>query len=103
MILREITEDNAPSIFACFSNEKVTRFYGQESLETIEQAKAMVDLFAKSFEEKRGIRWGIEIRGSKGLLEQLDLMHGHLNINVLKSVMKFTLTIGEKVLRQRQL
>ena len=49
LVLREITEDDAPSIFACFSNEHVTRFYGLETLETIEQAKAMVDFFAKSF------------------------------------------------------
>ena len=68
LVLREITEDDAPSIFACFSNEHVTRFYGLETLETIEQAKAMVDFFAKSFEEKRGIRWGIEIKGLQGII-----------------------------------
>ncbi|MFY3790881.1 GNAT family N-acetyltransferase [Ureibacillus sp. MALMAid1270] len=68
LVLSEITGDDATNIFACFSNEHVTRFYGLESLETIEQAKTMVDFFAKSFEEKRGIRWGIEIKGQQGII-----------------------------------
>lgn len=68
LILREITHDDAERIFACFSNQVVTRFYGQDPLETIDQAKGFVDFFAKSFEEKKGIRWGIEIKGEKGLI-----------------------------------
>lgn len=65
LILREITYDDAEGIFACFSNDNVTRFYGQDSLETIDQAKGFVDFFAKNFEEKKGIRWGIERKGRK--------------------------------------
>lgn len=55
LILREITYDDAEGIFACFSNDIVTRFYGQDSLETIDQARGFVDFFAKNFEEKKGI------------------------------------------------
>jgi len=32
LILREITYDDAEGIFACFSNDNVTRFYGSMPL-----------------------------------------------------------------------
>ncbi|MBU8773228.1 GNAT family N-acetyltransferase [Cytobacillus oceanisediminis] len=68
LILREISKDDSEGIFACFSNENVTRYYGQDTLGNIEQAEAFVDFFAKSFKEKRGIRWGIEVKGTKGII-----------------------------------
>ncbi|MCY9549601.1 GNAT family N-acetyltransferase [Lysinibacillus xylanilyticus] len=68
LILREITHDDAQGIFSCFSNPDVLRYYGQDPLETIEQATGLIKFFAKSFEEKKGIRWGIEVKGEKGLI-----------------------------------
>ncbi|MBY6051696.1 GNAT family N-acetyltransferase [Cytobacillus firmus] len=68
LLLREITIDDAKDIFACFSNENVTRYYGQETLEDIKQAETFVDFFARSYTEKRGIRWGIEIKGTQGII-----------------------------------
>ncbi|MBP3961664.1 GNAT family N-acetyltransferase [Paenibacillus lignilyticus] len=64
LILRELTEEDAADIFACFSNADVTRYYGQETLERLEQAAAFVELFARNYEEKRGIRWGIQLKDS---------------------------------------
>jgi [ribosomal protein S5]-alanine N-acetyltransferase len=66
--LREITMDDTDGLFACFSNERVTRFYGQETLDNIEQAEAFVDFFANSYKEKRGIRWGIEVKELPGII-----------------------------------
>ncbi len=68
LVLRELTKDDAEAIFACFSNEDVTRFYGQETLERVEQAEQMIEFFNKSYGEKRGIRWGIERKGTKGII-----------------------------------
>ena len=68
LILREITKDDAEGIFACFSNENVTRFYGQDTLVNIQQAEQFVEFFSKSYAEKRGIRWGIERKGTKGII-----------------------------------
>jgi [ribosomal protein S5]-alanine N-acetyltransferase len=65
LVLREITEADAAGIFACFSNADVTKYYGQETLENIEQAKGFVTFFSDSYRDKRGIRWGIEIKDSK--------------------------------------
>lgn len=71
--LREITEEDAEAIFSYFSQDIVTRFYGQESFVSIEQAKSFVELFSKNFAEKRGIRWGIERKGIKGIIGTIGL------------------------------
>lgn len=68
LLLREIAMEDAASLFACFSNENVTRYYGQETLTHIEQAEAFIDFFANSYKDKRGLRWGIERKGYKGLM-----------------------------------
>lgn len=68
LILREITKEDAKDIFACFSNDDVTRYYGQETLESEEQAEKFVEFFEKNYQEKRGVRWGIELKGTPGLI-----------------------------------
>ncbi|MEK3856177.1 GNAT family N-acetyltransferase [Cytobacillus sp. FSL H8-0458] len=68
LLLREITKDDADSIFSCFSNEDVTRYYGQEPLNNIKQAEDFIEFFANSYKEKRGVRWGIELKGYKGII-----------------------------------
>ncbi|QOY33844.1 GNAT family N-acetyltransferase [Anaerobacillus isosaccharinicus] len=64
-ILREITETDTAGIFACFSNEEVTKYYGQETLKNKEEAKEFVTFFAQSYRDKRGIRWGIELKSTR--------------------------------------
>lgn len=66
--LRELIKEDAKGIFACFSNDKVTRFYGQETLKNMEEAEKFVDFFSKNYNEKRGIRWGIERKGASGII-----------------------------------
>ncbi|WP_075527493.1 GNAT family N-acetyltransferase [Sporosarcina ureilytica] len=68
LLLREIKKEDAKGIFACFSSNDVTRFYGQETLEHLEQAEEFVDFFSKNHREKRGIRWGIERKGTQGII-----------------------------------
>ncbi|MBE4907631.1 GNAT family N-acetyltransferase [Bacillus luteolus] len=66
--LREIKQEDAENIFDCFSNEEVTRYYGQEPLTTKEQAHQFVEFFDKNYKENRGIRWGIQIKGTSTLI-----------------------------------
>jgi [ribosomal protein S5]-alanine N-acetyltransferase len=66
--LREIQHQDAGAIYSCFSNDEVTRYYGQDTLTTLEQALHMVELFATNYAEKRGIRWGIERKDTQGLI-----------------------------------
>ncbi|CAM3974382.1 GNAT family N-acetyltransferase [Mesobacillus zeae] len=68
LILREIHKEDSQAIFANFSNRDLTRYFGQETLVRIEQAEDIIDFFSKNYNEKRGIRWGIERKGSKGLI-----------------------------------
>lgn len=68
LILRELTQDDAQSVFKCFSNEDVTRYYGQEPFIEMRQAENLVKLFSKNFAEKRGIRWGIERKETKDII-----------------------------------
>lgn len=68
LLLRELTKDDAEGIFACFSNDSVTRFYGQEKLKSIEQARGFIDFFSKNYNEERGIRWGIERKETPGII-----------------------------------
>lgn len=66
--LRQIKDQDAEAIFACFSNHEVTRHYGLENMTSIEEANSMVQTFAGLYQEKRGIRWGIERRDTKELI-----------------------------------
>nr|WP_304654837.1 GNAT family N-acetyltransferase [Sporolactobacillus sp. STSJ-5] len=68
MILREIVYEDAQSIFDCFSNDNVTRYYGQDNLTSIEQAQQFVAFFSRNYSEKRGIRWSIERKEQPGLI-----------------------------------
>ncbi|MGE7908176.1 GNAT family N-acetyltransferase [Lysinibacillus xylanilyticus] len=68
LILRELTQEDAESVFNCFSNEEVTRYYGLEPFKEIQQAENLVILFSNNFAGKRGVRWGIERKESKGII-----------------------------------
>ena len=68
LILREIVESDSKEIFRCFSNDELTRFYGQNSFESLEQAREIIESFALNYKEKRAIRWGIERKGTPGLI-----------------------------------
>lgn len=65
LLLKEITTDDAEDIFAYFSDDNVTRYYGQDTLKDIKQAEKFIDLFSKNYAEKRGIRWGIQKKDSR--------------------------------------
>ncbi|MEE3809182.1 GNAT family N-acetyltransferase [Lysinibacillus fusiformis] len=66
--LRELTLEDVPAIFRCFSNEAVTSYYGQEPFVDTQQAKQAIKQFAKNFEQKRGIHWGIERKDSNEVI-----------------------------------
>lgn len=68
LILREIIKEDISVIFSYLSNGNVTRFYGRELMQSMEEAEELMDLFSLNYLEKRGIRWGIERKESKGLI-----------------------------------
>ncbi|MEC1177190.1 GNAT family protein [Metasolibacillus meyeri] len=68
LILREIVHEDASDIFAYFSNEDVVKHYGMQALEQVEQAEQLIEGFAKNFQGKRGMRWGITVKGENRLI-----------------------------------
>lgn len=94
LILREITQEDVGEVFACFSNEQVIRYYGQEKMKSVAEASAIIDFFAQSFQEVRGIRWEWRERVRKESLGPLGGMPSCQSIGELKLVMRFILTFG---------
>lgn len=78
LLFREIVEGDYEEIFRCFSNDELTRYYGQESFEQVEQAQELIRNFARTYKEKRGIRWGIEKKGTPGLIGTIGFHAYHL-------------------------
>ncbi|MFP5115217.1 GNAT family N-acetyltransferase [Bacillaceae bacterium C204] len=68
LVLRELMEYDALDILNCFSNADVLRYYGQNPLTSIVQVKQLVRNFSKNYDEKRGIKWGIEKKGTAGII-----------------------------------
>lgn len=66
--LREIKMEDAPSIYASFSKKEVTRYYGMAPMENIIEAHQLISSFSRQYQEKKGIRWGIELKGQNGLI-----------------------------------
>jgi len=57
--LREIVNKDAQGIFNCFSNNDVTRYYGQDPITTKVQAEQFVEHFAKNYKEKKELDGGL--------------------------------------------
>ncbi|WP_081755981.1 GNAT family N-acetyltransferase [Paucisalibacillus sp. EB02] len=57
--LIEIEPIHAKGIFEILSRDEVMRYYGRESLESVEEAEELVEHFQMLFQEGRGVRWGI--------------------------------------------
>jgi ribosomal-protein-alanine N-acetyltransferase len=73
LILRELTEFDAKVSFSILSNPQVTRYYGRETIESLDEAKEFLHYFKQKFYEKRGFRWGIEIKETKQLIGTIGL------------------------------
>jgi [ribosomal protein S5]-alanine N-acetyltransferase len=95
LILREITKEDTDAIFSSFSNDKVTRYYGQDTMKSIEEAEKSIYLQQITLKNE-AFGGALRERAIKKSLGQLDFMLGCQNINVLKSVMKSIPIIGEK-------
>ncbi|EDL65957.1 GNAT family N-acetyltransferase [Bacillus sp. SG-1] len=71
--LVEITLERKERYFEIMSLESVTRYYGMESLERIEQAEDIIKSFRTGFENKRSMRWGIVIKDTGAFIGTVGL------------------------------
>jgi len=68
LVLRELTVNDAQAILNCFSNSDVLRHYGQNPLTSLDQVRQIINNFSTNYDEKRGIKWGIELKGQAGII-----------------------------------
>jgi [ribosomal protein S5]-alanine N-acetyltransferase len=62
LILRQIELQDAPDLFATFSDDAVMRFYGEILHQTIDDSRELIRRQQHWYAEKAGIRWGITLR-----------------------------------------
>lgn len=79
--LVEIDHQYDQAIFDVLSRDDVTRYYGRESMVSLEEAQEMIDHFHMIFHSGRGIRWGIIWRETSSFI-------GTIGIHNYSSVMK---------------
>ncbi|WP_077324688.1 GNAT family N-acetyltransferase [Virgibacillus siamensis] len=77
------------NFYDIMSNDDVTEFYGMESLESVEQAKAIIDSFQQLFEAERCIRWGMVLHPSDEFIGTIGL--NNLNVKGKKAEIGFEL------------
>jgi ribosomal-protein-alanine N-acetyltransferase len=69
LLLREITESDAPAILALHGDAELTRWYGADPLPYLEAAHALIKTFASWRQlANPGVRWGIERIDQAGLI-----------------------------------
>ena len=73
LMLRALTPADEAGLFAIYANPNVTRFCDVATLENHAQARAMLQVFQKEFEQDTGVRWAITERGSPQLIGQCGL------------------------------
>jgi [ribosomal protein S5]-alanine N-acetyltransferase len=59
LLLRSQTPEDAPAVFAVFSDPKVTEFHDLDTFTKLEEAFGVIERRTQRFEMGRGIRWGI--------------------------------------------
>lgn len=63
LILRQVTKDDAESMFVYMSDEEVMKHYGMEPFRIADDALDEISWYQSIFEKKTGIRWGITLKG----------------------------------------
>ncbi|PZA06722.1 MULTISPECIES: GNAT family N-acetyltransferase [unclassified Meiothermus] len=66
--LREIREEDAWALYRIYTDPLVVRYHNLERLEGLEAALSFAAWMHSLYPEGRGLRWGIEGRGSPGLI-----------------------------------
>ncbi|UOR12672.1 GNAT family N-acetyltransferase [Halobacillus amylolyticus] len=71
--LVQVSKEHIKSFYEIMARDEVARYYGMESLKSIEDASQIVESFQNTFENRRGIRWGIVIKETEDFIGTLGL------------------------------
>ncbi|MFC4560158.1 GNAT family N-acetyltransferase [Virgibacillus kekensis] len=87
--LVKITDEHTQRYFDIMSNDDVTRYYGMNSLESIEEAERLIKSFRVTFENRRGARWGLVWKDTGEFIGTVGL--NNLNLRSKKAEVGFEL------------
>lgn len=76
LVLREITPEDAESIFNYLSDKEVMKYYGLEPFQSVNDALDEISWYQSIRENSTGIRWGITLKGKDEVIGSC----GYLNI-----------------------
>ena len=68
LVLRELTPDDAPALFAMRSDDRVMRRIGRPRATGLEDAVALIGRIAKDRSANEGITWGLTLHGGDTII-----------------------------------
>ncbi|WP_096187245.1 GNAT family N-acetyltransferase [Evansella halocellulosilytica] len=71
--LVQVKDEHTESYFEIMSKEEVTKYYGMDSLKTIEDASKMVKSLENAYENGSGMRWGMVLKETGEFVGTLGL------------------------------
>jgi [ribosomal protein S5]-alanine N-acetyltransferase len=63
LTLRALTRQDAPALFALFSDTEVTKYNDVTTFQEIGEAYGLLDFLDNRFRKEQGLRWAITRRG----------------------------------------
>jgi [ribosomal protein S5]-alanine N-acetyltransferase len=78
LLLREVVDDDAPSLLAIHGDAQAMRWYGNDPIASLAHARQMVRTFSSLRElPNPGTRWGIQLHDSSRLIGTCGLFKWH--------------------------
>lgn len=68
LFLRELSPDDKQALYNIFKHEPVVRHYGVTPFEHIKRAEAMIRRWQNLYPARKGIRWGLTLKGDPTLI-----------------------------------
>lgn len=68
LILREVKQEDAKSVFQYLSDEEVMKYYGMVPMGKVSEVEEEIDWYRRIFDEGTGIRWGITMKGTSEII-----------------------------------
>ena len=95
LVLRELTDEDIPVVFAHFSSEEVARYQDAHPTKNTEEAKEIIDWGRNLLERRMGVLWGVFRREDGFFLGQVNCVFridDNFTMNVHRTEIGFDLT-----------
>ncbi|WP_156288690.1 GNAT family N-acetyltransferase [Oceanobacillus salinisoli] len=79
LYLLQVSQRYKRDLYEILSLDEVTKYYGKENLESIDEATDLIDNFYRLFQQNRSIRWGMVLKDTEQFIGTVGLN----NLNLL--------------------